>query len=484
LDCRNFEHIFHLTDQALERLPGRGGAAPGGHAWSVAALLLAVSDALAARLGAVTVRGELSGFTRAASGHCYFTLKDGEGQAAVLRCAMFRRAAGLLDFAPADGQQVELRGRVGVYEARGELQCVVEAMSRLGAGSLYEVFLRLRARLAAAGLFDAGRKRPLPAHPRALGVVTSLGAAALHDVLTAIARRAPQVRVVVYPSLVQGPEAPAQLVQAIATAAARDEVDALIVCRGGGSLEDLWAFNDEGLVRAIAACPLPVVCGVGHETDVTLAELAADLRAPTPTAAAELATPRRDEALARLQALADRLQRAVQRRLDQQAQRLDRLALQIGRPARLLAQQGARLDALDQRRRRALERALQGHRQRLDELARRLPQALRARWQQHDERLARLGLRLQAGDPRQVLARGYAWLTDTGGRPVTRAAGLAAGAHLQAQWVDGRAEVAVCAVELGPADARALPAPAAAEASAAAKRPRRRKPAPPGPAAD
>ena len=201
-------------EPALQALPAR--------AWSVAGLLLAVADALASRLGAVTVRGEVSGFTRAASGHCYFTLKDSEGQAALLRCAMFRRAASLLDFQPANGAQVELRGRITVYESRGELQCVVEAMSRLGEGSLYELFVKLKARLEAAGLFDASRKRPLPACPQALGVVTSLGAAALHDVLTAIARRSPQLRVVVYPCLVQGAEAPAQVVRAIAQANERN----------------------------------------------------------------------------------------------------------------------------------------------------------------------------------------------------------------------------------------------------------------------
>ncbi len=262
-------------------------------ALSVAALLLAAGDALRARLGAVTVRGELSGFMRAASGHCYFTLKDSDGAAAVLRCAMFRRAASLLDFDPREGQQVEVRGRITVYEARGELQCVVEAMLPQGAGSLYELFLRHKARLEAAGLFDAARKRPLPRYPRAIGVVSSLAAAALSDVLTALARRAPQVQVFVYPSAVQGAEAPMQLVQAIVLAGVRAEVDTLIVCRGGGSIEDLWAFNDEAVVRAIASCPVPVVCGVGHETDLTLADLAADLRAPTPTAAAELAAPAR-----------------------------------------------------------------------------------------------------------------------------------------------------------------------------------------------
>ena len=421
-------------------------------AWSVAGLLQAVADALAARLGAVTVRGEISGFTRAASGHCYFTLKDSDGQAALLRCAMFRRAAGLLDFRPADGHQVELRGRITVYESRGELQCVVEAMARLGAGSLFELFLRLKSRLAAAGLFDAARKRPLPAHPRAVGVVTSLGAAALHDVLTAIRRRASHVRVVVYPSLVQGPEAPAQLVAAIAQAGQRAEVDVLIVCRGGGSLEDLWAFNDEAVVRALVACPIPVVCGVGHETDVTLADLAADLRAPTPTAAAELAAPVRAEAMDRLGALARALRSAVGRRLDQQGQRLDRLALQIGRPVRWVAQQSARLATLAQRHGMALRLPLDRQHRQLDALALALDSAFRSRRGQHADRLERLALRLAANNPRQVLARGYAWLADDGGRPVTHAAGLAPGTRLTAQWADGQASVQVQTVTLGTPD--------------------------------
>ncbi len=442
-------------------------------AWSVAGLLLAVADALASRLGAVTVRGEISGFTRAASGHCYFSLKDSEGQAALLRCAMFRRAASLLDFRPADGQQVELRGRITVYESRGELQCVVEHLQRLGDGSLYELFLKLKARLAAAGLFDAQRKRVLPVFPRAVGVVTSLGAAALHDVLTAIARRAPQVQVVVYPCLVQGPEAPAQIVRAIAQANQRLEVDVLIVCRGGGSLEDLWAFNDEAVVRAVAGSALPVVCGVGHETDTSLAELAADLRAPTPTAVAELATALRSEALARLQALALALQRAVGRRLDQQAQRLDRLALQISRPARLLDQQVARLDRLAVRQQQAMVQALAQRGRHLDDMAQRLHQGLQRQLQARGEHLARLGLRLAASDPRQVLSRGYAWLADGAGRPVTQAAGLAVGSTLDAQWSDGSARVQVLSVQ--PGAPTVLPAPPEPRAPRA---PRRRRASP------
>ncbi len=456
-------------------LPEQAGAALPARAWSVAGLLLAVADALAARLGAVTVRGELSGFTRAASGHCYFSLKDSDGQQALLRCAMFRRAAGLLDFRPADGQQVELRGRITVYESRGELQCVVEHLQRLGEGSLYELFLKLKARLAAAGLFDSSRKRPLPVFARSVGVVTSLGAAALHDVLTAIARRAPQLRVVVYPCLVQGPEAPAQIVRAIGQANARQEVDVLIVCRGGGSLEDLWAFNDEAVVRAVADSHLPVVCGVGHETDTSLAELAADLRAPTPTAAAELATPLRSDALARLQALAVALQRAVGRRLDQQAQRLDRLALQIGRPARLLDQQAAWLDRLQARQRQAVDQGLALRQRQLDDLALRLRAALRQQVHNQGEQLARLALRLAANDPQQVLSRGYAWLADGAGRPVTRAAGLAVGSTLAAQWADGRAEVQVLSVQAGGTVAPAM-STAAADPKPRAARKRRTSP--------
>ncbi|MDP3084058.1 MAG: exodeoxyribonuclease VII large subunit, partial [Rubrivivax sp.] len=305
--------------------------------WGVSSLLLATGDLLAARFGAVAVRGELSGFSRAASGHCYFSLKDADGGAALLRCAMFRRAASLLDFAAADGQQVEVRGRFGVYEPRGELQLIVEAMQRVGAGSLYEEFLRLRARLQAQGLFDPDRKRAIAAFPQALGIVTSLGAAALRDVLTTLARRAPQVRLVVYPSLVQGAEAPAALVAALARANERAEVQTLLLVRGGGALEDLWAFNDERVVRAVAASQLPVICGVGHETDITLCDLAADLRAATPTAAAELAAPSRDEALAALAARQTALQRVLARVLATHNQRVDTLALRLQRPAAALA---------------------------------------------------------------------------------------------------------------------------------------------------
>ena len=412
-------------------------------AWSVAALLVAVSDALAARFSACTVQGELSGFTRATSGHCYFTLKDAEGAAASVRCAMFRRAASLLDFTPRDGQQVELRGRIAVYEPRGEMQFVAESMRALGAGSLYEQFLRLKAKLEGEGLFDASRKRALPAFPRCIGLVTSLAGAALHDMLTTLARRAPQVRVIVYPSLVQGSEAPAALLSALNALAQRNEVDVLIVARGGGSIEDLWAFNDERVVRAVAAMSMPVVSGVGHETDVTLCDFAADLRAATPTAAAELVAPQREALLEALAHTAQRMQRSVVRRMETQSQRLDRLALQLARPGQAASRARQHLQALAYQRDRALRRALEAHAAKPPLLRERLQRALTARLHTEQSRLAALGGRLGSLDPTRVLARGYAFVLDEQQRAVTSAHAVSAGQPLALQWSDGSAKVRV-----------------------------------------
>lgn len=414
-----------------------------GRAWGVAGLLMAVSDAVQARLGSVSVQGEISGFSRAASGHCYFSLKDADGQAALLRCAMFRRAAAMLPFAAADGQKVLVRGRLSVYEARGELQLVVEAMQRLGEGSLYELFVRLRARLQDLGLFDAQRKRPIPRYPKAVGVITSPDAAAWHDVMTAIARRAPHVRVVLYPTLVQGPQAPASVVAALALAGGRAEVDTLILCRGGGSLEDLWAFNDEQVVRAVAASPIPLVCGVGHETDVSLADLAADLRAPTPTAAAELCTPVRTDELQRLEQFERRSRHAASRRLDQHAQHLDRLAVRLGRPARALAPQSQRLANWATRLQACVDRACQLRRMHVDALGQRLPTSAQRAIDRRQQSLLAIEGRMQALDPQSVLARGYAWLTDNDGRAVTSVQKLAPGVRLVARLHDGQADLAV-----------------------------------------
>jgi exodeoxyribonuclease VII large subunit len=405
--------------------------------WGVAALLLAVGDTLAARFSACAVHGQLSGFTRAASGHCYFTLKDSDGAAAALRCAMFRRAATLVDFVPREGQQVELRGRIALFEPRGEMQFIVESMRALGAGSLHEQFLRLKARLEADGLFDAARKRPLPRFPRIVGVVTSTAGAALHDVLTTLARRAPHVRVVLYPSPVQGAEAPAALVAALTAAAARREVDVLIVARGGGSIEDLWAFNDERVVRAVAGMPMPVIAGVGHETDVTLVDFAADLRAPTPTAAAEQAAPVTDELLAALAALARRLRTRVAHRLEQHDQRLDRLSLRLARPGQRLAHAQRALQALDHRLVRALSARLAQRAGAASRAQDRLQAAAARRLQREASRLQTLAARLSALDPSRVLARGYVFVLDETERPLLSAHAARPGQALRLHWHDG-----------------------------------------------
>ncbi|MCY4753820.1 exodeoxyribonuclease VII large subunit [Pelomonas aquatica] len=425
-------------------------AASGRRVWGVAGLVDAIAQSLAERFSVVVVGGEIAGFTRAASGHCYFTLKDADGLAASLRCAMFRRAAAMLDFSPADGALVELRGRVAVYEPRGELQFVVEAMRRAGAGSLYEQFLKLRARLTAEGLFDAEAKRALPSHPRRIGVVTSTAGAALHDVLTALARRAPQVEVVVYPSLVQGAEAPPALVSALRTANARAEVDLLLLVRGGGSLEDLWAFNDERVVRAVAASALPVVCGVGHETDVTLCDLAADLRAPTPTAAAELAAPSREALLAELASLERGLALRVDHRLQTLGQRLDRLALRLARPSDALARQRRLLELLAQRATAAPGRRVELLRQRLEHIAQRHARAQRDALARQAARLDALQARLQALDPQHVLARGYAWLDDGQGGAITSVQALQPGAEVRAVLADGSADLQILRVRASP----------------------------------
>jgi exodeoxyribonuclease VII large subunit len=414
--------------------------------WSVAALVQAVADALAARFSACSVRGEVAGFSRASSGHCYFSLKDADGSVAMLRCAMFRRAASLLDFAPGDGQLVELRGRVAVYEPRGELQFVVETMQRAGTGALYEQFLRLRSRLESQGLFDAQRKRAVAAYPRRLGVVTSLGAAALHDVLTTLARRSPQVEVIVYPSLVQGAEAPAALVQALQIAGQRAEVDTLLLCRGGGSLEDLWAFNDERVVRAIAASPIPLVCGVGHETDLTLCDLAADLRAPTPTAAAELAAPEAAACAATLALLARQASRRVHALLDTRAQRDGVEALRLARPADALRRRHAELALLGQRLVSAGQHGIERRGAQLEHLAQRLQRSGAVARRSETRRLETLAARLRALDPQQVLARGYAWLSDGRGTVLQSVAQLAVGAALTATLADGAADLQVTAL--------------------------------------
>lgn len=411
--------------------------------WQVGALCRAVADFLDARLNPVAVRGEVSGLSRPSSGHLYFSLKDPQGQ---LRCAMFRRAAGLLDFAPRDGDLVEVQGRLTVYEPRGDLQLVVESLQRAGQGAWYERFLRLKAELEAQGLFDPGRKRPLPRRPRAIGLVTSLGAAALHDVATALRRRVPHIPVVLAPAAVQGGQAVGELVaalEALYRRAAAGEIDVILLVRGGGSIEDLWSFNEEALARAIVRSPVPLVTGVGHETDVTIADFCADLRAPTPTAAAELVAQPRAELLEAIAAAEERIHRALTRRLDVAGQRLDGAAARLGRPSARLGQQQRRTTQAGDALRHAVllrlekARAILAARQGAHDAA-------VERWlQRQRDRLHRAELRLQLLDPKLVLARGYAVLADSEGTVITRAAQTRTGQALRATLAEGEVDLTV-----------------------------------------
>ena len=430
------------------------GAAP--HIWQVGALCRAVADTLAARFNPVGVRGEITGFSRAASGHCYFTLKDAGGQ---IRCAMFRRAAGALNFAPRDGELVEVSGRLGVYEARGDLQLIVEDMRRAGQGALFEEFLRLKARLEAEGLFDAARKRELPLMPRAIGIVTSPGAAALHDVVTALRRRVPHIPVVLAPALVQGVQAPPSLCEALSkmyhlTEAGRGlegdstlenapPVDVILLVRGGGSIEDLWAFNDERVARMVVQSPVPLISGVGHETDFTIADFCADLRAPTPTAAAELVAQPREVWLGALDLLARRLADGVQRQIDNRLQRLDMAAQRLGRPSGLAARQQLQLARLAQRMRHGALLKLQRLTHEGQRLEASLPEKLSQSLARRRESLERLSLRLELLNPQLVLQRGYAVLTDASGRAVTDPAQVRPGDALLATLAQGQVDVTV-----------------------------------------
>jgi exodeoxyribonuclease VII large subunit len=412
--------------------------------WAVGPLMRAIADTLAARFNPVGVRGELSGFSRAASGHCYFSLKDEGGQ---IRCAMFRRSADQLDFAPRDGQLVEAQGKLDVYGPRGDLQLIVESLKPAGQGALFEQFLRLKAQLEAEGLFDAQRKRALPAQPRSIGVVTSLGAAALRDVVTALRRRVPHVPVVIYPAAVQGQQAPGELRAALRTAyerhAATGESEVLLLVRGGGSLEDLWSFNDEALVRLLAEAPMPVICGVGHETDFTLADFVADLRAPTPTAAAELCAPTRELRLGELAYWQERLHDAALGDIDQRAQRLDQLGQRLGRPSGRVHESQQRLLQLQHRLQRGLGLTVQAQRNRLQTLDKALPAALAQRLAVHRQRLERSEVSLALLDPQLVLQRGYAMLTDADGAAITRVGQVSRGDALRARLSDGALDMQV-----------------------------------------
>jgi exodeoxyribonuclease VII large subunit len=379
---------------------------------TVSQMLRSVRDTLERRFPLTWVRGELSNLSRAPSGHCYFTLKDGAAQ---VDCVMFRSRLAAVDFDLRNGAQVEVRALASLYEPRGRFQLTVEAMRQAGLGPLYERFLRLKKKLGDEGLFDAACKRPLPEHPRAIGVVTSLAAAALHDVLTTLARRNPSIPIVVYPAPVQGEGAAARIAAALAKASARRECDVMLLVRGGGSPEDLWQFNEEAVARAIRACAIPVVVGVGHETDFTIADFAADQRAPTPTAAAELVSPARAELAARLAGLGGRLAREMRRRLQYAGQAVDACARRLVHPAQ----------------------RLRSHQQLVTQLSARLGFSFLHSIRGCEARLARLQAALAGLDPAAVLGRGYSITYGAGGEVLRDVSGAKAGDELRTRLAHG-----------------------------------------------
>ena len=436
--------------------------------WQVGALCRAIADALDARFNPVTVRGEISGFSRASSGHCYFSLKDASGQ---IRCAMFKRAASMADFMPRDGDLVEVRGRIDVYTPRGDLQLIVESISQAGQGALFEHFLRLKAKLEAEGLFEPSRKRALPLMPRQIGLVTSLGAAALHDVATALQRRVPHIPVVLSPASVQGANAPQEIVRALSKLYQYNEqirrldanlvgnfgsdllsnldneavpkIDVILLVRGGGSLEDLWAFNDEALARAIADSPIPIIVGVGHETDFSIADFVADVRAPTPTAAAELVSASQQTWLITLDLMQDRLQTTSNRYIDSQNQSLDRAQARLGRPSMWLAQQRQQLQSHQQHLKFAVKGQVASQHQHLRTLQAQWPSQLKSALSRMQDRLTRAERGLSLLDPQLVLQRGYAWLADEEGATVVDAAQVQTGQALRATVAKGQIDLTV-----------------------------------------
>ncbi len=446
--------------------PAATGESVGGSAVVPVSLLVSSARLLLERhLGLLWVSGEISGFTRAASGHSYFTLKDASAQ---VRCVFFRHKAQGLSFSLRDGLAVEVRATPTIYDARGDFQLSVETARLAGLGALYERFLRMKAALEAAGWFDPARKRELPRFPRRVGIVTSLKAAALRDVLTTLRRRYPAAGVVIYPASVQGAGAAGELAAAIRSANARGEVDVLIVCRGGGSLEDLWAFNEEALARAVFESELPVVSGVGHETDFTICDFVADQRAATPTAAAMLVVPDRVALGNAVAQIGQRLARAFGHQAGNRAQRLDLAARRLVHPAARLAQQAERTQRLAERLTRAY--ALQRDRlgQRISVAQARLARELRAPMPQAQrlatasrglvkagrDRLARIEIdigrmadALAHLSPVAVLDRGYAIVQRRGDVVVTDSRQLAVGENLSLTFAQGRARADVVSTE-------------------------------------
>lgn len=393
---------------------------------SVGDLNRAIAASLEDRFDTVWVSGEISNFKAYDSGHWYFSLKDEEGQ---IRCVMFRGRNGQVGFMPQSGDLVEVSANLGMYVPRGDIQLTIQTLRRAGLGGLYEAFLKLKAKLAKEGLFDDERKREIPSHPRSIGIITSPQAAALKDVLSTLARRAPHIPIVIYPTLVQGPDAPAGIIAALQAAEKEKAVDVLLLVRGGGSIEDLWAFNDEQLAYAIADSSIPVVSGVGHETDFTIADFVADLRAPTPTGAAELAAPRRDQMLQELDAIMQALLQRINQRVEREAQTLDQLALRLSHalpnPDRMREQ-------------------INGWQQRLN-------QAWSVRMENWKRNQSHYQSQLEMLNPQRTLERGYAVILsrdDDEFHAIRNPKELHSEDAYQIQLAEGRAEVRIVGIKI------------------------------------
>ena len=417
--------------------------------------------ALEKQLPSCWVRGELSNLTRAASGHWYFTIKDATASA---RCVMFRTRNQFVEWPVREGAQIEVRAQASLYEARGDFQLVVEAMRQAGQGSLYEAFLRLKERLQQEGLFDIDRKKPLPAMPRSIGIITSPTAAALRDVLTTLNRRWPYAVAILYPCQVQGEAAPGHIQQALREASLRAEVDVLLLVRGGGSLEDLWPFNDEGVARAVAASAIPVISGVGHETDFTITDFVADARAPTPTGAAQLSTPDSRELIRRIHALGQGLTHRIRVLVDGAWQHHDHLQKRLRHPRESLRLQRSQVRQWRQRLIQAARQRLDMTQTRMGFLSRRLtgarpaPEAeaehlyeLKRRLHQHQalqhmlraRQLAHLRTQLELLCPSQVLQRGYSIVRSPQGTIIKSSEQVGIEDRLSVELAHGRLVVAV-----------------------------------------
>lgn len=412
--------------------------------FQVAELNFAIKQLLESNIPLLWVRGEISNLVKAASGHFYFSLKDDKAQ---VRCVMFRHKNQLLKEAIANGQQVEVLAVATLYEQRGEFQLTVEQIRPAGLGVLYEQFARLKQLLESQGLFAAERKRPLPAFPGCIGIITSPQAAALRDVLTTLRLRLPSVPVVLYPTPVQGAGSAEKIARAITVANQRAECDVLILCRGGGSIEDLWSFNEEVVARAIAASKIPIVSGVGHETDFTIADFVADERAPTPTAAAQRVVPDRHALLRSLQDHAQHLQRVQRNRLQSAMQTVDYLQRRLIHPAQQLQRQFQQLDQLQQRMQRAFDYRKQHQQSNMHTLAQRLVRSARTIQTQNIVRMDNITQHLILLDPKNVLARGYSLVQDASGGVVSDAGRLAVGAELRITFAKGWARTEVKELE-------------------------------------